>query len=120
MRFEAVFVAGYALLLVGVAAGLHRLGGQDTSPWRSRMLAGHRRRTADPPPDTGSADWPHSEAGRLHTGIALVTAVAAATLSAAEMVRHHRPVEIAVLGAIALTAIAATVRLWAVFAGSRP
>ncbi|MEU5994910.1 hypothetical protein ABZ806_38540 [Spirillospora sp. NPDC047418] len=103
MRPEAVFVACYALVLVGVAGGLHRLGKIDTSPWRSRALAAHRRQAPEPPP-TDRADWPHSEAGRLNTLIALITALSAVTLVIVELARHHRPAEIALLSTAGLVA----------------
>ncbi|TMR90091.1 hypothetical protein [Nonomuraea basaltis] len=69
---ETVFVACYALVLLGVAAGLHRLGRANTSPWASRVLSGYRRQVPDPPDPAAPTDWPHSENGRLHTLVALV------------------------------------------------
>lgn len=118
MGFEAGFFAGYALLLVGVAAGLHRLGKVNTTPWRSRTLGGYRRQHPVPePPPTGEADWPHSEAGRVYTLVALVTTLAAVTLLIVGLARNHRPVEIAVLGAAALTATATSTALARAFMG---
>lgn len=105
MGFEAVFFTGYPLLLIGAALGLHRLGKVDTSPWRSRVLAGHRRQVPGPPP-TDEADWPHSEAGRVHTLVALVTALSAVTLVIVGLARNHSPAESVVLGAVALLAVA--------------
>ncbi|MFG2250139.1 hypothetical protein [Spirillospora sp. NPDC048823] len=116
MHSEAVFIACYALLLVGVAGGIHRLGKIDTSPWRSRALAAHRRQVPEPPP-TDQDDWPHSEAGRLNTLIALITALSAITLVIVELARHHRPAEIAMLGAVGLTAATTTAVLAHAFAG---
>ncbi|WP_030177221.1 hypothetical protein [Spirillospora albida] len=110
MRFEPGFIACYTLVLIGGAAGLHRLGKVDTSPWRSRALAGYRRAVPDPP-DPGPPAWPHTESGRLHTLMALVVAVAAVTLPLAELLRYHRPVEVAVLGTVALAAAAMVLRL---------
>ncbi|GAA1827436.1 hypothetical protein [Actinomadura chokoriensis] len=114
MRSEAVFITCYALLLVGVAGGLHRLGKIDTSPWRSRALAAHRRQAPEPPP-TGRADWPHSEAGRLNTLIGLITALSAVTLVIAELARHHRPAEIALLSTAGLAAATTTTLLLRAF-----
>lgn len=138
MRFEAAFIACYATVLLGVAAGLHRLGKIDTSPWRSRVLAGHRRQVPGSPPGTAAGDagpagddegaggagdvvsaagagepagWPHSEAGRLHTLIGSVALAAALTLTVVGLVRHHRPVEALVLGATAVAAGTGLVRL---------
>lgn len=116
MRFEAVFLACYALVLVGAAGGLHRLGKMNTSPWRSRVLAGHRRQVPGPPPTDGT-DWPHSEAGRLNTLVALVTALSAVTLAIVGLARNHRPIEIAVLGVVAFAAAAATLGLARAFTG---
>src|SRR5215204_603078 len=44
--------------------------------------------------------WPHSEAGRFHRGISLAVAVIAAVILAAEAIRNHATVELAVLGAV--------------------
>jgi hypothetical protein len=52
--------------------------------------------------------WPHSEAGRFHRGISLAVALIAALVLAAELVRNHAPVEIAVLTpALAVVTLAA-------------
>lgn len=53
--------------------------------------------------------WPHSEAGRFHRAISLVVALIAGLILAAETLRHHAPLELAVLGA-ALVVAALTVR----------
>lgn len=108
MRFEAGFVACYALVMLLGAVGLHRLGRKDSSAWTSRALAGHRRQAPGPPPETNPADWPHSEAGRLHTLVALVIAAASLTLTLVELFRHHNAIE---LPALALTALAAAAAL---------
>jgi hypothetical protein len=42
--------------------------------------------------------WPHSEAGRFHRTIALLLVAVSALVIGVELVRHHRPVEVAVLG----------------------
>jgi hypothetical protein len=101
MRGEVVFVAAYALVLVLAAAGIARLGRVNSSPWASRVLAGHRRQVGaqvpDAPTEVGTVDWPHSEVPRFHAGMALVPLGAAALLAVAELARHHRPVEVAVL-----------------------
>lgn len=112
MSFEALFLLLYADLLLLVALGLHRLGRINPSPWRSRVLAGHRRHHPDAGtvgPDTTAADgrgaaarpntWPHAEQPRLHTGVALVAATAGLVLTIAGLWRHHRIVEQALLAA---------------------
>jgi hypothetical protein len=43
--------------------------------------------------------WPHSEAGRFHRGISLTVALIAGLLLAAETIRNHAAIELAVLGA---------------------
>jgi hypothetical protein len=53
--------------------------------------------------------WPHSEAGRFHRGISLVVALIAGLIPAAETLRNHAPLDLAVLGA-ALTVVALTLR----------
>jgi hypothetical protein len=52
--------------------------------------------------------WPHSEAGRFHRGISLAVALIAGLILAAEAIRNHAPLELAVLGAVlAVVALAA-------------
>jgi hypothetical protein len=105
MHGEVVFVAAYALVLLCAAAGIARLGRVNSSPWASRVLAGHRRQVRDAGADSWSADWPHSELPRFHAGMALVPVVAGALLTVAELARHHRPAEVA--GLLAVLALAA-------------
>jgi hypothetical protein len=110
VSFEALFLLLYANALLLVALGLHRLGRINPSPWRSRVLAGHRRHH----PDAGAtglettighgtaarpSTWPHVGQPRLHTGIALVAAAAGLVLTLAGLWRHHHVVEQALLAA---------------------
>jgi hypothetical protein len=44
--------------------------------------------------------WPHSEAGRFHRTIAIVMVGLGALIALAELVRHHRPAEAALLGGV--------------------
>ena len=44
--------------------------------------------------------WPHSEAGRFHRGISLAVALIAGLILAAEAIRSHTPLELAVLGVV--------------------
>jgi hypothetical protein len=112
MTFEALFVAAYAGALLAAAAGLHRLGRMNSSPWASRLLAGYRRHA---PPSAVPRDdppgWPHSDAGRLHTAMALVAGLAALLLAGAALVRHHRPLEAATLTLVLAAAVAMLTRL---------
>jgi hypothetical protein len=51
--------------------------------------------------------WPHSEAGRFHRVIALMMVALGALILLAEVVRHHRPAEAALLlGLLTLAALA--------------
>jgi hypothetical protein len=95
---EAVFVASYALLLCAVAHGLHRLGRVNTDAWSSRVLAGYRQQTRHDSRPGAHADWPHSEARRLHTAFATVAASAGLLLCMGEALRHHGAGDLAVLG----------------------
>jgi hypothetical protein len=115
MRREVAFIAGYAAVLVLAALALHRLGRAAGAPvWQSRLLAGYRRDTApgrpagtgSGPEDRPGVDWPHVEARRLHSGVAVVAASAALLLAGAEGIRHHRPAETALLTAVACAALA--------------
>jgi len=95
---EAIFLAGYALVLVAVAAGLASLGRRAADPWSSRALAASR------PPDgretdgetDWSADWPHSEVPAFHLGVSGVVLAAALLLTAVSVARHHRASEVVV------------------------
>jgi hypothetical protein len=115
---EAGFIAGYASLLLLAAVALRRLGRAAAAPvWGSRIMAGYRRQARggaghlDGGPGDGDSDWPHAEARRLHTAIGAVGAVGALLLPAAEVVRHHRPAEVALLGAVAAAALMVLARL---------
>jgi hypothetical protein len=44
--------------------------------------------------------WPHSEAGRFHRGISLAVTVIAGLILAAEAIRNHALLELAVLGTV--------------------
>lgn len=49
MSGEALFAAGYVLVLLAVAAGLEVYGRQTTSAWASRVFAGYRRAVPEAP-----------------------------------------------------------------------
>jgi len=53
--------------------------------------------------------WPHSEAGRFHRGISLVISLIAGLILAAETLRNHAPLDLALLGAT-LIVVALTLR----------
>jgi hypothetical protein len=109
MRFEAGFVAGYALALLAAAATLHRLGRRNSTAWSSPALAGYRRQLRRPaPPPT---DWPHRDVERLHTAIGVVAAAAGSMLVAAELVRLHGAAEIALLAPVGTLALTVTAGL---------
>jgi hypothetical protein len=121
---EAVFLLLYANVLVWVALGLHRLGRVSASPWRSRVLAGHRRRHAGaglaaPAPTaargrvaaTRPETWPHDAQPRLHTGIAMVAAAAGLVLTIAGLWRHHQNLERVLLAATATAICVVLARL---------
>lgn len=59
--------------------------------------------------------WPHSEAGRFHRGISLAVALIAGLILAAEAVRNHATLELAVLGAILFVVALAAWHLHAAF-----
>lgn len=102
MSGEAIFAAGYVVVLLAVAGALEIYGRQSTSAWASRVFAGYRRAVPDAPGPADPADWPHSEVGRFHGVLALSVAVIAVVLVVAELVRHHRPAEVAVLVAVGI------------------
>jgi len=59
--------------------------------------------------------WPHSEAGRFHRGISLAVALIAGLILAAEAVRNHATLELAVLGTILFVVALAAWHLHAAF-----
>ncbi|GAB1640064.1 hypothetical protein [Krasilnikovia sp. MM14-A1259] len=101
MPFEVTFAAVYALLLTAGAVGLHRLGRRDPSAWSSRMLAGYRAQHPDPVPAAPPDAFPHRDSGRLHSAVGAVACLAALLVTSAQIVRHHRPAEVIVLGVCA-------------------
>lgn len=111
MRAEVVFVAGYAGVLVAAAVGLRRLGRVNSSPWSSRLFAAYRRQVPDAPLPEVAVDWPHTEARRLYSGMAMVAALAAVVLAGVELARHHRPVEAVVLALVVVAGLVVVGRL---------
>lgn len=105
MSAVVVIVACYGVVLVGIAAGLHRLGRISTSPWASRVTLGHRRAVGEEAvPEDPRSDWPHSDAPVVYTAMGLVAAVAAVVLCLGVLLVHHKPFDIVVLVAIAASA----------------
>lgn len=111
MNGEVPLAAGYVLVLLAVAAGLEVYGRQTTSAWASRVFAGYRRAVPDAPEPAAPDDWPHSEVGRFHRVVTLFISVVAVVLAAAELVRHHRPSEAALLAAVSLPHVLLAVSL---------
>jgi hypothetical protein len=95
---EAAFLAGYAIVLVAVAAGVESLGRRPTRPWTSRMLAAARAPDERLVDDEG--DWPHSEVPVFHLGLSGVVLAAALLLTAVSVARHHDPIELLVQAAL--------------------
>jgi hypothetical protein len=62
--------------------------------------------------------WPHSEAGRFHRGISLAVVLIAGLVLAAETIRNHAPLELAVLAAASLVAVLTAWHLHAAFRAS--
>lgn len=109
MHPEVAFLAGYALVLVAVGAGLETLGRRSTDPWASRTLAASRppnERRADDEPD-----WPHSEVPVFHIGISGVALAAALALTIVSTARHHDPVELTAQVALLVLIVARVLRL---------
>jgi hypothetical protein len=100
---EAAFLAGYATLLLAIAAGIESLGRRPTQPWAAKMLAAGR------PPDQRrvdhETDWPHSEVPVFHLGLSGVVLAAALVLTATSGARHHDPIEL--LAQVALLGLTA-------------
>ncbi|HET7739176.1 MAG TPA: hypothetical protein VFL67_00835, partial [Mycobacterium sp.] len=106
MSADVVFVACYALVLVACAAGLHRVGRLNTSPWASRVTAGHRRAVGDHAPSSDQrGEWPHSDAPAVYTVMGLVATAAAIVLVTAELVIHHRLLETLLLVGVGALAV---------------
>jgi len=59
--------------------------------------------------------WPHSEAGRFHRSISLVLVIIGGLILAAEMLRNHAPLDLAVLGAALVVVALAAKHLHSVF-----
>lgn len=102
MSTEAGFVAVYLVLLLAIVGVLELYGRQSTSAWASRVFTGYRRAVPDAPEPADPDDWPHSEVRRFHAVLSAFVAAVAVVLATVELVRHHRPAEMAVLSAIGL------------------
>lgn len=120
MTFEAVFLSGYADLLLLAALGLHRLGRINPSPWAGRVLAGHRRRhpeAAVPRDDDPRRTWPLREQPRLHTGIALVATTAALVLGMVGLWRYRDATDTLLFSVPSVAALVVLHRLGRTLAG---
>jgi hypothetical protein len=62
--------------------------------------------------------WPHSEAGRFHRGISIAVVLIAGLILAAETLRNHAPLELAVLGVVFLAVVLTGWHLHAAFRNS--
>lgn len=102
MSTETLLIAAYVLVLLGVVAVLELYGRQTTSAWASRVFTGYRRAVPGAPEPANPEDWPHSEVGRFHRVISLFVSVVAIVIATAELIRHHRPAEAAVLVTVAI------------------
>ncbi|MBS2963594.1 hypothetical protein KGA66_11085 [Actinocrinis puniceicyclus] len=102
MSTEAGFVAVYLAALLVLVGVLELYGRQSTSAWASRVFAGYRRAVPDAPEPADPEDWPHSEVRRFHGVLSALVVAVAIVLAAVELLRHHRPAELAVLSTIGL------------------
>jgi hypothetical protein len=109
MDAEVVVVCGYAVGLLLLAALIRRVGEANTDAWSSRLFAAYRAQAPSPPVDD-AADWPHSEAPRLYRAVAAVAGIAALVLGLMELVRHHRPPEVALELTVVVLAAAVLAR----------
>ncbi|WP_437713673.1 hypothetical protein WMF45_47530 [Sorangium sp. So ce448] len=85
---EALLGAGYAVLLLGIAAGIRACGGA----------------SAEPEPG-----WPHDDARRFHLGLSLVVLLVGDCIVGAVALRNHGLADLGILGlaaALVTTALA--------------
>lgn len=93
MHPEAIFLAGYSLALVGLAAALVALGRRSTDPWASKVLAASRPPASE---RTVQASWLQSDVPAFHLGVSGVVLAASLVLTIVNALRHHRPLELVV------------------------
>lgn len=104
MSIDVLVLTVYSFVLSCAALGLRALGRRSTSPYASRVMAGHLRATGEEPEPLSGDDWPHSEVPRLYVGMAVVAALAATALSASALALQDG----ALVTWVALAAAAAT------------
>ena len=129
---EVFLAAGYAVFLVCVSLGLDSLARHSHARSERYRIAGftyHHTNDAWICPEDqlllrgrevvhAMDPWPHSEAGRFHRGISLAVVLIAGLVLAAETLRNHAPLELAVLGAVFLAVVLTAWHLHAVFRAS--
>jgi hypothetical protein len=98
MDTDVGFAAGYAVLLVIVAAGIHRLG----------VISARRRSFSD---QESAIPWPHSGSIALHTMVAAVASAAGVLVTGAFAVLHHSLIDLAVLALPFALAVVTLVRM---------
>ena len=111
MHSETVFILAYSVALLVAAAGLHRLGKVNRNPSSNRAAVNPDRAGAGSGQRSENPGWPHDESARLHSVMGLTAVAATIVLLFVEAVRHHRPIELVAIGAVAVVAIATLVRL---------
>lgn len=90
---EALLGAGYAVFLLGIAAGIRALGGARAEP-----------------------GWPHDDARRFHLGLSLVVLLAGDCIVGAVALRNHGLADLGMLGLAAALVTRALARGLAAFA----
>lgn len=111
MSIEVALLSTYSLGLLGIGQALRALGRRSTSPWASRILAGHLRATGQKPEPLADDDWPHSEVPRLYAGMGLVAALAASALSLGSLALHPSGAAVALPLAVLALAVLSVLRM---------
>ena len=120
MHPEAAFLAGYALALTALAAGLGWVGRRNTDPWSSRMLAAGRQPGEAGPDVEHERGWPHTEVPAFHVVVGIVAMVAALVLTLVSIVRNHDPVECVVQAGVLVLVASRLAHLASRYRAERP
>lgn len=92
---EALLGAGYAVFLLGIAAGIQAFGGARAEP---------------------APGWPHDDARRFHLGLSLVVLLVGDCVVGAVALRNHGVADLGILGLAAALVTRALARGLAAFA----
>lgn len=102
MRPATILITIYAVALIGTAVGLNLRGRRHLVAGEDGVRTGARGGDTSQPGDGEVVSWASGEVAKLHTGVAIMAALAAAVLPIAVGIQHQAAPDVFVLSAAGL------------------